>query len=103
MLERLGYEVTAKTSSVEAFELFEAEPDRYDLVITDMTMPHMTGDRLARKLFMIRSDIPVILCTGYSERIDEDKAKEMGIRAFTLKPLVMRDLAVTIRQVLGGK
>ena len=103
MLERLGYEVTTKTSSVEALELFEAEPDRFDLIITDMTMPHMTGDRLARKLFMIRSDIPVILCTGYSERIDEDKAKEMGIRAYAPKPLVMRDLAVTIRQVLGGK
>jgi len=82
----------------EALELFETEPDRFDLVITDMT-----GDRLARKLFMIRSDIPVILCTGYSELIDEDKTIEMGIRAFTLKPLVMRDLAVTIRQVLGGK
>ncbi|MBW2035495.1 MAG: response regulator, partial [Deltaproteobacteria bacterium] len=102
-LERLGYEVTTRTSSIEALELFKAKPDRFDLVITDMTMPHMTGDRLARELMKIRPDIPIILCTGFSERISEEKAKGMGIKAFVMKPLVMRDLANTVRKVLDNK
>ncbi|MBW2168751.1 MAG: PAS domain S-box protein [Deltaproteobacteria bacterium] len=101
ILERLGYEVTTRTSSIEALELFKAKPDRFDLVITDMTMPNMTGDRLAKELMKIRPDIPVILCTGFSERITEEKAKEMGIRAFAMKPIVIRDLANTVREVLG--
>ncbi|MBW2357932.1 MAG: response regulator, partial [Deltaproteobacteria bacterium] len=96
MLERLGYEVTTRTSSIEALELFKAKPDRFDLVITDMTMP----DRLARELMKIRPDIPIILCTGFSERISEEKAKGMGIKAFAMKPLVMRDLANTVRKAL---
>ncbi|MBW2168987.1 MAG: response regulator, partial [Deltaproteobacteria bacterium] len=103
MLERLGYEVTTRTSSIEALELFKAKPDRFDLVITDMTMPHMTGERLARELMKIRPDIPIILCTGFSERISEEKAKGMGIKAFVMKPLVMRDLANTVRKVLDNK
>jgi CheY-like chemotaxis protein len=103
MLERLGYEVTTRTSSMEALELFRTKPDQFDLVITDMTMPHMTGERLANELMNIRSDIPVIICTGYSELISEEKAKEMGIRAFVMKPLVIRDLAKTVRGVLEGQ
>ncbi|MBW1737532.1 MAG: response regulator, partial [Deltaproteobacteria bacterium] len=87
-------------SSIEALELFKAKPDRFDLVITDMTMPNMTGDRLARELMKIRPDIPIILCTGFSERISEEKAKGMGIKAFAMKPLVMRDLANTVRKAL---
>jgi CheY-like chemotaxis protein len=101
MLERLGYEVTARTSSMEALELFKAKPDQFDLVITDMTMPHMTGEKLAEQLINIRSDIPVIICTGYSERISKEKAGERGIKAFVMKPLLMRDLAKTVREVLG--
>ena len=100
MLEQLGYEVVTKKSSIEALELFRAEPDRFDLVITDMTMPHMTGDKLARELMKIRPDIPVILCTGHSRLVSEAKAKEIGIRAFVMKPLVMRNLAETVRKVL---
>ena len=100
MLERLGYEVTTRTSSIEALELFRAKPDQFDLVITDMTMPNMTGDKLSRELMQIRSDIPVIICTGYSERITEDKAKGMGIKAFVMKPIVIRDLANTVRKAL---
>jgi CheY-like chemotaxis protein len=99
-LERLGYEVVISTSSLEVLELFRAKPDQFDLVITDMTMPKMTGDKLARELMKIRPNIPIILCTGFSERISEEKAKEMGIRAFAMKPLVMRDLAETVRDVL---
>jgi PAS domain S-box-containing protein len=100
ILERLGYEVTLRTSSVEALELFMEQPDKFDLVITDMTMPNMTGDELASKLMNIRADIPVILCTGYSERISKERAHELGIKEFILKPIVMRELAKTVRGVL---
>jgi PAS domain S-box-containing protein len=100
MLERLGYEVTSRTSSVKALELFKAQPDRFDLVVTDMTMPNMTGDRLARELMKIRPDIPVIICTGYSERITEEKTKRIGIKALVMKPYVMKDLASIVRKVI---
>ncbi|MBW1911040.1 MAG: response regulator [Deltaproteobacteria bacterium] len=102
MLERLGYEVTTRTSSIEALELFRAKPDQFDLVITDMTMPQMTGDKLSRELMQIRPDIPVIICTGFSERISDEKAKGMGIKAFVMKPIVIRDLANTVRRILDG-
>ena len=100
ILERLGYEVVTRTSSIEALELFRKKPDQFDLVITDMTMPKMTGDKLAQEIMKVRPDIPIILCTGYSERITEGKEKGMGIRAFAMKPLVMRDLANTVRKAL---
>jgi len=103
MLENLGYNVTARTSSIEALEVFRNKAYEFDLVITDMTMPNMTGKELAGELMSIRSDIPVILCTGFSEQIDEDRAKEMGIRAFVMKPIVMNEIANTIRQVLEKK
>jgi len=103
ILDRLGYEVTTRTSSIEALELFMTQPAKFDLVITDMTMPNMTGDELARRLMAIRSDIPVILCTGYSERISSEKALEIGISEFVLKPFVMSDMAVTVRKVLDGR
>ncbi len=100
MLELLGYKAVIRTSSIEAFELFQHDPHRFDLVITDMTMPNMTGKQLAQKILEIRPDIPVILCTGYSEQITEQSARQLGIRAFVMKPLVMRDIANTIRKVL---
>jgi len=100
MLELLGYNVVIRTSSIEAFELFQHDPYRFDLVITDMTMPNMTGEKLAGRLLAIRPDIPVILCTGYSEQITEQRARDLGISAFMMKPLVMRDLANKIRDVL---
>ena len=102
MLKELGYNVVTKKSSVEALELFRADPGRFDLVITDMTMPKMTGDKLARELMKIRPDIPVILCTGFSPKISEEKAKEIGIKAFAMKPLVGRDMANTVRKALGN-
>ncbi|MFH1350902.1 MAG: response regulator [Pseudomonadota bacterium] len=101
MLENLGYRVTARTSSIEALEAFRGTPDAFDLVITDMTMPNMTGKDLARELMAIRPDIPIILCTGFSEQIDERRAREMGISAFVMKPIVMRQMANTIREVLN--
>jgi len=102
ILERLGYHVTTRTSSIEALELFIEQPEKFDLVITDMTMPNMTGDELASRLMEVRPDIVVILCTGYSERISREKAQSMGIKEFILKPLVMSELGKVIRTVLDG-
>jgi signal transduction histidine kinase/CheY-like chemotaxis protein len=102
ILERLGYKVTPKTDSEEALEEFAALPDRFDLVITDMTMPKMTGDQLARKLMEIKPGIPVILCTGFNESITEEKALAMGIDKFIMKPIVKDELAGTIRSVLDS-
>jgi len=103
VLENLGYTVTARTSSIEALEAFRNNPDRYDLVITDMTMPNMTGKDLAKELLTIQPNIPIILCTGFSEQIDETRAKEIGIKAFVMKPVVMHDIANIIRDVLINK
>jgi PAS domain S-box-containing protein len=100
VLERLGYQVTTRTSSVEALKLFKSKPNEFDLVITDMTMPNMTGDALAVELMKTRPDIPVILCTGYSNKISDEVATELGIKAFAYKPIVKADLAKTVRKVL---
>jgi len=100
ILESLGYKVTTRTSGIEALELFKAQPDRFDLVITDMTMPHMPGEELSVKLIEIRPDIPIILCTGFSSRIDEEKVLAIGIRAFVMKPILRRTMAEVIRRVL---
>jgi CheY-like chemotaxis protein len=100
MLSSRGYSVVSKTDSLEALELFREDPGQFDLVITDMTMPGVTGDRLAREILAIREDIPVIICTGYSEHISEEKAKNIGITAFIFKPLDMRTLTETVRKVL---
>ncbi len=102
MLERLGYHVECRTSSIEALELFKSRPDQFDLVITDMTMPNLTGDRLAREIMAIRTDIPVILCTGFSEQISAESARDIGVKEFMLKPLVMDRLAGTVRSVLDA-
>ncbi len=99
-LEGLGYQVVANTSSLEALELFKKEPYAFDLVITDQTMPEMTGAKFAQELMKVRPDIPIIICTGYSETVDEDQAKKMGIREFILKPFTMAELAETIRRAL---
>lgn len=103
ILERLGYKVISKTDSEEALEEFAAQPDQFDLVITDMTMPKMTGDQLARKMMDIKPEIPVILCTGFNEAITEEKALAMGIDKFVMKPIVKDKLANTIRAVLDNR
>lgn len=100
LLERLGYTVTTRTSSVEALELFRSKPNEFDLVITDMTMPNMTGDKLAIEVLNIRPDIPIILYTGYSKKTSDKAAREIGIKAFAYKPIVMVDLAKMVRKVL---
>ncbi len=102
ILERLGYTVTPITDSEAALEEFKARPDAFDLVITDMTMPKITGDRLAQSLMDINPQIPVILCTGFNEAITEEKALSMGIDKFVMKPIVKDELAYTIRTVLDN-
>jgi len=102
MLERLGYKVIARKGSIEALEAFRKQPDRFDLVITDQTMPNMTGDELAKELIQVKPGIPVILCTGFSEKITLEKAKNIGIQELLMKPIAIRDLAETIRWVLDG-
>ncbi len=103
MLERLGYHVTTRISSVDALEAFRANPNKFDLVITDMTMPNMTGDKLSAEIMKIRSDIPVILCTGFSEMMSKEKAATLGIKGFLMKPIVIKDLSQIIRDVLDNK
>lgn len=102
MLERLGYHVTMRTSSLGALETFQNQPGEFDLIVTDQTMPGMTGVDLARRMMQIRPDIPVILCTGYSAIITEEQAKSMGIREFVFKPVAQKDLACLVRKVLDG-
>ncbi len=103
MIGGRGYTVVPMTDSVKALELFRSDPQGFDLVITDMTMPGITGDQLAREIITVRHDIPVILCTGYNIHISEEKAKRIGIREFLLKPLDMKTLIKTIRRVLDEK
>ena len=100
MLERLGYKVTARINSKEALEAFKAKPNAFDLVITDMTMPNMTGDQLSKELKEIRPDIPVIICTGFSERISKENAEAVGVNGFLMKPIIKSDLAQMVREVL---
>ena len=102
MLERLGYVVDARTDSVQALEDFRENAGEYDLIITDMTMPGITGDVLSREVIRIRPDIPIILCTGYNERINPERAKEIGIAALLMKPLAVNQLARAIHEVLTG-
>jgi PAS domain S-box-containing protein len=100
ILAELGYDITSRMSSRGALELFRLDPSRFDLVITDQTMPEMTGIDLAREIFAIRADMPIIMCTGFSHLVDADKAAAAGIRAFAMKPLTKREIAKTIRRVL---
>jgi signal transduction histidine kinase/ActR/RegA family two-component response regulator len=99
-LETFGYQVTATTSPLEALELFNKTPDAYDLVISDQTMPLLTGDRLARKLLETRSDLPIIICTGYSNIVNQDSAAELGISRVLFKPLSIRNLLQEVRIIL---
>ncbi|MFZ5770643.1 MAG: cache domain-containing protein [Thermodesulfobacteriota bacterium] len=102
MLEKLGYQVTVKLHGFEALELFCQQPEQFDAVITDQTMPGMTGMELAGRLLRIRADLPIILCTGYSSMVDEEMAKAKGIREFALKPLSREQIATLLRRVLDA-
>jgi signal transduction histidine kinase/ActR/RegA family two-component response regulator len=100
ILADLGYSVVSKTNSREALALFRLDPSRFDLIVTDMTMPELTGIRFAREVLALRPGTPVILTTGFSHVVDPDAAREAGIRAFVMKPLTKREIAKTIRKVL---
>ena len=102
-LERLGYQVRSTTKPVEALEWFKADPDQFDVIITDMTMPRMTGDRLTAEVLKIRPHMPVIICTGYSERMSAKKAEALGVRKYIEKPIELRKLASSLREVLDEK
>ena len=100
MLKYLGYKVTSRNSSLEALEAFRFNPDQFDIVITDMAMPNMSGNKLTVELMKIRKNIPILLCTGFSETMSETKAASLGIKGFLLKPVVMKNLAKKIREVI---
>ncbi len=102
MLEYLGYKVETHIRSAYALNEFKKLPEQYDLVISDMTMPEMNGDELAKKMIEIRPDIPIIICTGYNPKIDEKTAKAIGLKAFIFKPLTFQKLATTVRDVLDA-
>ncbi len=103
ILQRLGYQVTARRNSLDALKTFQNQPDAFDLIITDQTMPGMTGVDLARRILQIRPQMPIILCTGYSSQITEDQVKAVGIKGFASKPLTKKDIGNLIRKVLDGK
>lgn len=102
MLERLGYKVTELTSSLSVLETFRKNPDMYDLVISDMSMPQMTGDRLAGELLAMKPDIPIIICTGFSERFSKEDLIKMGIKSVLMKPVVKAIIAKEVRNVLDA-
>lgn len=100
MLERLGYSVTAISNSLEAFEMFENDPDRFDIILSDQTMPGMTGVQLVEAILKIKPGMPIILCSGFSNQVSEDEAMEIGISGFCMKPFVLEDIAKLIRSAL---
>ncbi len=101
LLERLGYKVTSQTDSVKALEIFRSSPDKFDLVITDYTMPNLTGMDLAKEVRRVRPDMPIMLCTGFSEKITPDSVKELGL-GFLMKPYGMRQMSEAIRKILDA-
>ena len=101
MLTRSGYEVIGKTSSASALNVFKEAPEQFDLVISDMTMPEISGDQLAQAIKQIRPGITIILCTGHSNRMDENKAKDLGIEAFITKPFSRKSITEAIPKVLS--
>lgn len=103
LLESLGYRVTSCTGALAALERFSADPQGFDLLITDMTMPQMTGDRLAAALMATRPGLPVIVCTGFSELISPERARATGIRALVMKPFLKGEMAKAVRAALEPK
>ena len=103
ILAGLGYKVSGRTSSVEALQAFRANPGRFDLVISDQNMPHLTGTEFARELHRDNKDIPVILTTGFSETVNDENYQSWGIAALIMKPFVIVETAQTIRRILDHK
>ena len=103
ILGQLGYQVQTTNSSVEVSEIFRSKPNEFDLVITDLTMPELTGTHLAKALLAIRPDLPIVLCTGFSDRVNEEMLQSMGIRGLLLKPLTIHELAHSVRMAIEVK
>ena len=103
MLQSLGYKVTSFSNSIEAFNEFEKKTEGFDLVITDITMPKMTGIELAQKILSLKADMPVVVCTGYSDQINKEKAESLGIKGYLLKPVSKVELAHLIRDILDAE
>ncbi|MCM2284600.1 MAG: PAS domain S-box protein [Desulfobacula sp.] len=99
-LEGLGYQVETRASSIDALEAVRARPEKFDLIVSDLTMPHMPGDIFAKEVKKLRPNLPVILCTGYSDRIDQDMFREIGIKDFLMKPVLLHELAASVRKIL---
>jgi PAS domain S-box-containing protein len=99
-LETLGYQVSSRTSSLEALELFKNKPKNFDLVITDMTMPNMTGEELAKEIKHINPDIPIFLCTGFSTKISLESSQPSVIDLFLMKPIIVQEMATSVRKAL---
>ena len=103
MLERLGYDALAVGNSRRALEIFREDPGSFDLVITDQTMPEMTGADMVREILSLSPGIPVILCTGFSESMDEMKAAALGAAGFLMKPVILSEMAMVISRVMEGR
>ena len=102
-LEKLGYRAIVLTDPAEALKIFASDPSRFDLVITDQSMPAMSGMQLARELLTIRPDIPIILCTGHSATVSPETAKKAGIKEFLMKPVARQELAQAVRRALDAR
>ena len=102
LLERLGYKVTCQTDSVSALEVFRSNPNEFDLVITDYAMPKLTGLDFAREVLRVRPDMPILLCTGFSEKITPDSVKELGMELL-MKPYGMREISEAVRKILDAR
>jgi DNA-binding NtrC family response regulator len=102
-LTKLGYDITVMNCSKSALDIFKLYPHRYDLIITDYNMPNLNGIDLAQEIYKFRSDIPIILFTGFSDESLEEKARTAGIRSFVTKPIMMRNMAKIIRDILDNK
>ena len=100
ILKKLGYRVTSRTGSLDALEAFRANPNGFDLVITDMAMPNMTGADLAKGLLEIKRELPIIVCTGFSEIINQENAAALGVKGFLMKPIIRSEMASMVRKVL---
>lgn len=100
MLKRLGYKVTTRSSSIEALEVFKTMPDIFDLVLSDLAMPNMTGDQLAAEIKAIRPELPIIICTGFSENINKEKVEKISVNGFLMKPIIKSEMAKKIREIL---
>jgi len=100
LLKRLGYHVTSMVNSKDAFSLFASQPEQFDIIITDLTMPGLTGVQLSRKIIELRPDIPIIMCTGFSDKNNHALLEQKGVKKILMKPIVMSDLALTVKKVL---